>query len=138
MRATALLFLALAACADTASVSDAVRLSPTQVETTINTASVLSVDLPAEITAEVAVRTPAEEFVYLHIDGAAELWPFGSQPATLELNVDSVRGVVFRDGSAIPVNAFDGPGSYEVIVADNLETEPENTMWQSYPVVLTD
>ena len=49
------------------------------------------------------------------------------QIETMEFEVETLKGVTWRDSARVTERVFTTPGDYLVYFADNLETEPENT-----------
>ena len=138
MRALLPLVLLLAACSEAPSPAEPITLTVADGPTSVAATDTLSLSIPSDITAEVAVLTPDGEMIYLHAPDAAQLWPANAQPAQLQLDIATAQGQAWRDGQPTPTQTFTTPGTYQIIIADNLETEPENTTWLTYEVVVGD
>jgi hypothetical protein len=51
--------------------------------------------------------------------------------AVVHIDVDSATGIQWVNGKPTKRRIFEILGEYEVILAENLETEPENTIWHT-------
>lgn len=67
-------------------------------------------------------------FIYLNAsDVQANFTPYNTQTRQLRLPIASQQGIVMVDGSPSTVKVFTQPGHYQLLFADNLETEPDST-----------
>ena len=93
----------------------------------------LSITMPRPHPKELAIRAPDGKWFYLHIEngGAGEMLMPSEQFAVLQkLDFDTrqLEARYWRDGKAMRGKVFTQTGDYLIYMADNLETEPENTL----------
>lgn len=95
-----------------------------------DTDAILTISLPPERPKNIAIRTPSD--VWYIIQNAEEDISFlddkvyNSSP-NIDISVASLKGVVWENGEKKIQAVFTQPGAYTIYIADNLETEPENT-----------
>lgn len=96
---------------------------------TLKESTEILVNLPDNHPKKVAIISESGEYYYLQDE--PEINYLGS-----ETSFDSIhefilkqdqKGIVFRDGKKVETAIFLKQGLFRLIVADNLETEPENT-----------
>jgi len=115
--------------------STLVELNPGQ-SITLTHKNTVSVNLPSDRNVSIAIETPTNDFLLLHTpDGIVSLWT-GDQPTTLTLDLDKLVGTNAADVTQTNIKSFDRTGKYTLIIAENLETEPENTFWLEYPIII--
>lgn len=69
-----------------------------------------------------------DDFIYVDYPPAhADFTPYDARTRVLKLDTVSLRGVRYDDGVPANVPVFAKPGRYELLFADDLETEPDNT-----------
>jgi len=93
----------------------------------------LSITMPLPHPKELAVRAPDGRWFYLQVEdeGAGEMLMPSEQFSTLqklELNTGQLVARYWDDGKAMRAKIFTQTGDYLIYMADNLETEPENTL----------
>ena len=91
--------------------------------------------LPAEHPAQLAVMNPAGDWIYV-VDPYYHITYFKDfkSSTVFPFHVNELQGVAFQDGKPVRTLVFVQSGKYLVYVADNLETEPENTFSWSIEV----
>ena len=90
----------------------------------------LSIPLQSNHPQQLAVRNPSGRYIYLVADDIPYRLMSEAEFAlahSLELHNQSTFGTMFVEGKPVHSQAFSDPGVYLVYLADNLETEPENT-----------
>lgn len=93
----------------------------------------LSITMPQPHPKELAIRAPDGRWFYLHIEneGAGEMLMPSKQFAalqTLDFDTRQLEARYWNDGKAMRGKVFTQTGDYLIYMADNLETEPENTL----------
>ena len=58
-----------------------------------------------------------------------------SDSTSLAMQIDKVTGITWVDGEKVQKKVFSVPGKYLIYMADNLETEPENTFYFSTTLI---
>lgn len=67
-------------------------------------------------------------FTYLNYPPAqADSTPYDLHTRILKLSIRDQYGIRYADGVPVRVKVFPGPGTYHLIFADDMETEPDNT-----------
>jgi len=78
-----------------------------------------------------AIKSPSNEWFYLvyNVKGVKSIVPPNqfAKMTEIDLDVANLKATAFIDGKEKNVPVFDKPGEYWIYLADNLETEPENT-----------
>ena len=78
----------------------------------------------------IAIQTPSGLWYSVQsVDDKISIMPQEDFQGSTELTLDpqSLVGVTFKDGVRVQENVFTQYGKYLIYMADNLETEPENT-----------
>lgn len=93
----------------------------------------LSITMPQPHPKELAIRAPDGRWFYLHIEneGAEEMLMSSKQFAALQkldLDTRQLEARYWSDGKAMYGQVFTQTGDYLIYMADNLETEQENTL----------
>ena len=93
----------------------------------------LSITIPQPHPKELAIRAPDGRWFYLHVEneGAEEMLMSSEEFAALQkLDFDTrqLEARYWSDGKAMYGQVFTQTGDYLIYMADNLETEPENTL----------
>jgi hypothetical protein len=90
----------------------------------------VSISLPEKHPKKFAIQNPVGEWIYL-VDDENENSLYTEQSFLTErkvlLQIDKIKGIVWMNGNAVLTNVFTVEGEYLLFLADNLETEPENT-----------
>lgn len=69
-----------------------------------------------------------DDFIYLDYPPAhAHFTPYDVRTRLLKLDIASLHGMRYDDGVPVDVPVFTKPGRYQLLFADDLETEPDNT-----------
>jgi len=94
---------------------------------------VLKITLPLPHPKELAIKSPTGQWFYLHIEDEGEnnkLMPSleFTNITKLNLNTATLQAIFWKNGKAIKENVFTTTGDYLIYMADNMETEPENTL----------
>lgn len=112
--------------ADVASAQTALSLSSNRVPLSGS----VTLQMPNPALRELAIRQESTlTYVYVQSESYdVALWDKDEVLGALTLNLDEIMGVRFDEGERTLARAFPEPGRYMIIVADNLETEPENTI----------
>ena len=93
----------------------------------------LSIILPIPHPKELAIKTPNEKWFYLHVENEGDsemLMPKEKFAALKQLNLDTskLEARYWDNGKAMRGKVFGETGAYLIYMADNLETEPDNTL----------
>ena len=125
----------LESSAPLSSVSKSAGVSVSQ--THISEDQEFSIMLPAGHPQKMAIFTPNSRFYILHSqEQGISLWD-GSEPAeakTVKINPRTLAGVTWLEGVRTSALVFRAKGVYRFYLADNLETEPENSNSRSIEV----
>lgn len=92
----------------------------------------LVLNFPQHHPARLAVKDPSGDFIILHDEGLiTRLMPHEKylQATEISLKISDAIGVTWVDGKQVEKKVFSLPGEYMIYMADNLETEPENTFY---------
>jgi hypothetical protein len=77
---------------------------------------------------ELAIEGPRKEFYYLQFAPAILLMPVEEFQKAGKIDIpQDITGLIYLDGKPIKRQVFTETGKYTVIIADNLETEFENS-----------
>lgn len=103
----------------------------------------LSIILPIPHPKELAIKAPNGTWFYLHVEneGATEMLMPKEKFAALkelELDTDKLKARYWDDGKARRGTVFVETGTYLIYMANNLETEPDNTLHFSSLIQYTD
>jgi len=98
----------------------------------VTTSDTLVLTFPQKHPARLAIKDPKDRYFILH-DEALNT-PLMShkqymQTTTLSIKVSKITGVTWINGKRTNKQVFSVPGEYMIYMADNLETEPENTFY---------
>ncbi len=93
----------------------------------------LTITMPLPHPKELAIRVPNGRWYYLHLEyeGASEMLMRSEQFAALkqlEFDTQQLEARYWDNGKAMHGKVFTQTGNYLIYMADNLETEPENTL----------
>lgn len=87
----------------------------------------------------IAIKSPAGEWYTIHGESESILLMPDSEfksATSIQLHLSSVMGTKWVEGRAVNEAVFTEPGSYIIYMADNLETDPENTFFISNTIEL--
>ncbi len=88
------------------------------------------IGLPDFRPSKLAIKTPSNEWYIIHdVDENIFILPLieFEKSNTLVIIPSQLKGVVWKNGQRLIRKVFNTPGEYFIYLADNLETEPENT-----------
>ncbi len=88
------------------------------------------INLPKIRPSKIAIKTPLNEWYIAHdIDENIFTVPFSEfEKSNIIVIIPSrLKGIVWKNGQKQVHHVFHIPGKYFIYLADNLETEPENT-----------
>ena len=93
----------------------------------------LSISLPLPHPKELAIKSPIGTWFYLHVENEGDsemLMPKEKFAALQQLNLDTskLEARYWDNGKAMRGKVFGETGAYLIYMADNLETEPDNTL----------
>lgn len=98
---------------------------------------VLRLSLPEDHPRNMSIKTPNNDW-YIIQDSDASILFFSQEEfdktKNIEFDINSLKGVVWREGRRIVEQVFTVSGEYLIYFANNLETEPENTFSMSIAV----
>jgi len=89
-----------------------------------------TISLPENHPQNISVFTPDGEFYIVHSEADdVSLWAFSEprQARILDVNPSSLTGMKWVNGVKMTTPVFTSKGVYKIYLADNLETEAENT-----------
>lgn len=89
--------------------------------------SEITLKLPEEPPRNLAIRDPAGEWYYVMGDEGLVKYSDFISGREIKLKVNDVKGILWVDGKEGVRNVFEKPGEYLLYMANNLETEQENT-----------
>lgn len=89
--------------------------------------SEITLKLPERPPRNLGIEDPAGNFYYVMGDGGFVKYNEFITGREIKLKVDDVKGILWVDGKKEIRNVFEKPGEYTLYMADNMETEPENT-----------
>lgn len=103
----------------------------------------LSISLPVPHPKELAIKSPDGNWFYLHVEneGASEMLMPKEQFAVLtklDFDTSKLEARFWDDGKAKRGKVFTKTGKYLIYMADNLETEVDNTLFFSSVIQYTD
>ena len=91
---------------------------------------ILKISLPAIHPSSLSIRTPNNHWYIVQDSPSSILYlpqeKFDSAKI-IEIDIDSLEGVVWKEGRKMREKIFQENGEYLIYLANNLETEPENT-----------
>lgn len=96
----------------------------------VTSSDTVTIHLPQTHPAKLAIEDPQHVwFTIQDIDSNIQFMSDKAfrQATTIRLRVSSITGVVWVNGKPQQKRVFVLPGKYTLYLADNLETEPENT-----------
>jgi len=97
-------------------------------EITIN--EPFNIYLPKLRPSKISIKTPLNEWYIVHdIDENIFMLPINEFEKTnmIVITPSKLKGVIWKNGQKWVRRVFNTPGKYFIYLADNLETEPENT-----------
>lgn len=92
----------------------------------------LVLSFPRHHPARLAIKDPDGHFLILHDEGLiTHIMSHNAylQATSISMKISEVIGVTWVDGKKSKKKVFHLPGEYMIYMADNLETEPENTFY---------
>lgn len=98
----------------------------------VSATDTIMINFPKKHPAKLAIRDPKDMWFVLHEPGVTTKLMTArqfSQATSLKLKVGDVSRVTWIDGKKTEKKVFSVPGDYMIYMADNLETEPENTFY---------
>lgn len=99
----------------------------------------ITITLPAIHPSKLAIRDNMGTWHYIHdVDEKILLMSTGDFDQAREIRIlpSQVTGVSWNDGRRVEDVVFSGPGEYLIYLADDLETEPDNTFSLMGKVIL--
>jgi len=93
----------------------------------VDRAESLSIHLPDDLPEKAAIINPKGEFIIVHSPEDNIILNGYSTGEILQLDLNALSGQRWTSGSPETVKAFPSIGNYKLYLANNLETEPENT-----------
>lgn len=104
---------------------------------TVNKAHVTNSDsitlsFPLKHPAKLAIKDPNNNWFVIHEDGVTTKLITTQQylkATSLHFKLAELKGVTWINGKKVERNVFTVSGEYMIYMADNLETEPENTVY---------
>jgi len=90
----------------------------------------LTLTLPKNRPTKISVKSPDGTFYIIHSEeDNIALIPYEKLGSTdsIKIPLSSTTGLTWIDGKKTQKNVFQVPGKYLIYMADDLETEPENT-----------
>lgn len=91
--------------------------------------SEITLKLPGKHPRNLAIQDPVGNWYYVMGDGGLVKYSDFISGREIKLKVNDVKGILWVDGKKEVRNVFEKPGEYLLYMADNLETEPENTFF---------
>ena len=91
---------------------------------------VITISFPKKRPKKMSVRSPSNEWYVVHeTSGNMYLLPkkSTSKITSVRKKISEIIGVKWVDGKRVVEPVFKAPGEYMFYMADNLETEPDNT-----------
>ena len=95
----------------------------------------ITLTLPAKHPSKLSFRDPNNVWHLIHDSDEQVMLPNFATSTSVEIAVSKVTGVSWVDGKRIEGFVFTTPGEYLIYLADNLETEPENTFSLSKRII---
>ena len=96
----------------------------------LSSATHITITFPKNHPKNVSIRSPKGDWYVVHEKSEhVSLLPYRQflLATSVKIRVSEIRGVKWLDGKRIVERVFNEPGEYLFYMADNLETEPENT-----------
>ncbi len=96
----------------------------------ISLEKIFSINIPERHPSKISVRTPSNEWYVIHdLSEKVFVLPAEEYISTKRIDIlpSHLMGVTWKDGKRVVGMVFSRPGEYLIYMADNLETEPENT-----------
>ena len=96
----------------------------------IGSDNVLTISLPEKRPSKLSIISPDGQLFIIHSqEDNISFVPYDGKNKTTQINIpiSSLKGITWIDGKKVEQLVFKKPGKYTVYMADNLETEPENT-----------
>lgn len=100
--------------------------------------AVITISFPRQHPQKMSIKSPSGEWFVVHEESEKiYLLPKDefSCATSVQKKVAEITGVKWIDGKRVIGPVFNEPGEYLVYMADNLETEPENTFYLTGTVV---
>ena len=106
--------------------------------TVLSPNSEAKIHLPPNHPSGLAVRTPSGEWIYIvEPGGRSTALPGFPGRSKLSFQVSRLSGLRWQEGRKIEVPIFRESGRYIFYLADNMDTEPENTFSIAVAVLFT-
>ena len=102
----------------------------------VSTHGTITLTLPAKHPSKLSIRDPDGVWHLIHDNDEQVMLANFEISASVTIAVSNLTGVSWANGKKIEGLVFKKPGGYLIYLADNLETEPENTFSLSRQVVL--
>jgi len=99
-------------------------------KTHINEGQAFRLFLPENHPKEFGIETPEGDWFFIHGESyGLEFWPYETKIKAKDILLDptSLTGMKWVNGVKITTPVFTSKGVYKIYLADNLETEAENT-----------
>lgn len=91
---------------------------------------VITISFPRNRPKKMSIRSPSNEWYVVH-EKSEKIYLLpknnSSKITSVQKKVSEINGVKWDDGKRVVEPVFSAPGEYLFYMADNLETEPENT-----------
>ena len=91
---------------------------------------VIVISFPQQHPLKMSIKSPKGEWFVVHEDSEKVYFlpqKEFSRATSVQKKVAEIKGVTWNDGKRMMGPVFNAPGEYLIYMADNLETEPENT-----------
>jgi hypothetical protein len=97
---------------------------------TLRTGGSVTIEMGANHPGELAAVSPGGGWYYFQGSSRAVLMPAEAFKKATQIEIPhDIQGIVYKDGKPMKKALFSAAGRYEIVLAENLETEPENTLW---------
>ena len=104
----------------------------------ITARDIITIAFPRKHPKKMSIRSPSGGWYSVHeVSEKIYLLPASqfSQATLVRKRVSKIKGVIWVDGKRSIEPVFSEPGEYLIYMADNLETEPENTFHMTGTVI---
>ena len=104
-----------------------------------DTTGAIEISLPKIHPKNLAIYSPNGQFFILHSkDDAVKIMPYQlfAGAEVIKIKISDTQGLTWIDGKKSLMNVFNEKGEYTIYLADDLETEPENTFFHSEKILL--
>lgn len=96
----------------------------------VSSTDTIRISLPESFPSKLSIQSPDGQLYIIHSEeDQIALLPYKAfKTATfIDIPVSSVKGVAWIDGNKLQEKVFKRKGKYKLYMANNLETEPDNT-----------